>query len=535
MSHPLAAALCSLLLLTTACATGQEDTESAPSLAETDQKLAVGALEDIYVLDPPEDADVAVRYPNTGVFETLVVMGPDFSIQPLLATEWEFREPGTWRFQLREGVAFHNGAPFNAEAVAYTVNERLGASSRSGRLGIGPGAAQVVDEYTVDISPNASQHRLLEELAHPSRAMVAPGTHPGVGTNPEDTPTGTGPFRFISYDVGETVVVERFDEYWGDGAGVQQITFRFMPDSNSRLLALQAGEVDAVYEIPRQQVSEFEDNPDFTVMRSGVGAYNALMVSVRGPAPYDLLSDLRLRQAVAYGIDKEAVVEDVWGGNAEVMPTMIPANLLGKYADEIEGYPHDPEEATRLLDEAGWVLGTDGVRTKDGRRLELTLVSSGSADEGTNPMPELVQAQLAEIGIELRTEVVGDSNLYSDRLEKGEGDLFNFVGNQEVPNPFFLGSLFTGVQPGGIELYGERFGPGPEFDDVFAMGYASDDRDESLRLAAEAMSIAIDESVSAIPIAGIYRIWALSSDLEGFAPHPSAQTQKWASVDLATE
>ncbi len=513
------------------CATGG-GTQGGRDAAE--QVLVVGAAENTAEVKPPPEANVAMGYgdANAPVFEPLVRMTPDFTIEPLLATSWEFRAPSTWRFHLREGVTFHNGTPFNAEAVAYTVNE-LWANQDSNILGVGPNSAKVVDEYTVDITTEQPNHRLVEQLVHPSNAIVAPGTYAGPGTTPENTPTGTGPFEFVSYDQPKELVVERFDDYWGKKPALDKIIFRFIPDDNSRILALQAGEVDAIYNVPREQATQLDRDPNIRVVRSGAGAYDALLLNSHGQPPHDILRDRTVRLALAHAIDKQTIVENVWKGNAEVMQTVIPAPVLGRYADLVKGHPYDPGRARALLEQAGWRPGPDGIRVKDGRRLELTMVVINSKLQ--RPMPELVKAQLKEVGIDLQIQVPGDPNIYYDRLSAGEGDIFAEVGNQNDANPIFLGAIFTGVQPGGFPDYGKLFGPHGEYDRIFAEAFSTADTEKVRRMAAEVMHIAVDEYVAAIPIAGIYRIWGLSERVEGFVPHPSETNQTWQAVRLSAE
>lgn len=544
--------LVSLALMATACSTTggrvEEAVEEAAAPTDAgstvpaeagataqpavDQHFLLGAPEDTTELEPAPEANVAMGYgdANAPVFEGLVEMAPDFTIEPVLATSWEFVEPNTWRFELREGVTFHDGQPFNADAVAYTINE-LWANTDSNLTNVGPESAVAVDEHTVEVTPTEDNLRFLQQIGHPSKAMIAPGTFAGEGTSPENTPTGTGPFHFVSYNRGQELVVDRNNDYWGEPTQLDRITIRFYPDDTSRVLALQSGEVDAIYDVPREQAPALEAEPELQIARSGVGAYDAILLNSHGEPPYDILQDRRVREALALGINKEAIVENVWRGNAEVMQTLIPAPVLGQYADMVQGHPYDPDRARALLEEAGWTLGDGDIRTKDGRRLEMTMLAW--KPELQQPMPELVKAQLEEIGIDLTLDISSDSSIYFDRLGNGEGDLFAEVGNQNDANPIFLGAIFTGVQPGGFGSYGAAFGPEGAYDDAFREAFTTPDTERVRELAATAMHVAVDEYIAAVPIAGIYRIWGLSDRVQGFVPHPSSANQKWDAVWLA--
>ena len=392
-----------MVLLATACATEEND----PS--------ATGQGEDVVVVDKPElvvaagkdnsrttpafRANVATGFGNANapVCETLAALGEDFTAQPLLADRWELNPPSTWRLHLHAGVTFHNGAPFDAEAVA--ANVRRWAEDPNNRLSVGPESAVVVDAATVDVTPIKTNLHLVEQLTHPLNCMLAPGTFAGEGTAPENTPTGTGPFRFESYQKAEQLRVVRHDGYWGAKPKTQRITFRFVPDDATRVLALREGEVDAIYDFPREQASSYADDPDIVTVKSAPGGYAALLLNLRGTAPYDILNDLSVRQAVASAIDRTAIVDNVWQGNAEETSALIPEAILGANAATVKGYPYEPAEAERLLDAAGWVPGSDGIRAKDGRRLELTLVVVDVAL--LNPAPVLIQSQLKEVGIDV--------------------------------------------------------------------------------------------------------------------------------------
>ena len=191
----------------------------------------------------PERANVGYYPLNTNIFEALVRLTPDYQIEPLLAESWEFVEPNTYRFTLRQGVTFHDGTPFTAEAVVWSMG-RI-AQAGGGILLIDENSTKAVDDFTVEITPAQPNRRLLEQLNHPNESIVA------TNTNPAEVRIGTGPFREVEYVKEDRYVVEAYDGYWGDDKPlVQRITFRFYPDPTTRVLALQSGEVDLIVETP---------------------------------------------------------------------------------------------------------------------------------------------------------------------------------------------------------------------------------------------------------------------------------------------
>ena len=525
-------ALFALVAALAGCTTTERQAPNPTTPGAVKAEIVVATGADNNRVEPASRASVATGErdsANAPVFEPLVSLAQDFTVKPLLATAWQFRAPNTWRFTLRQGVKFHNGTPFDAKAVAYNVTE-LWAKEPDGLLSMGPDSAAVVDDFTIDITPAKPNLRLVEQLVHPLRGLRAPGTFAGAGTSTESTPTGTGPFKFTAYSKGEALRVERFEDYWGPKAKSQRITFRFLPDENARVLALKAGDVDAIADFPREQATQFANDPDITTVRSPVGGYAAVLLNHRGAAPYNLLSDPKLRQAVATGIDRSTIVNNVWKGNAEVTNSLIPNAVLGRNASVVKGHPFDRAQARRLLDEAGWPVGPDGVRAKGGRRLELTLLATSTGV--VHPAPELVQAQLKDVGIDVKLDIPSSPATYFEKLVAGQGDLFVETGNQNDASPAFLGSFFTAVASG-FGDYAKWFAAGPQYDQLFTSAVTSPDVEETRRLAAQAMHIAVDEVIATVPIAGIYRIWGLRPNVNGFQPHPSAINQRWNDVDVA--
>jgi ABC-type transport system substrate-binding protein len=194
----------------------------------------------------------------------------------------------------------------------------------------------------------------------------------------------------------------------------------------------------------------------------------------------------------------------------------------------VRGVPYDPDEAARLLDEAGWKVGPDGRRSKDGRPLELSMVFA-RVDLTTM---EYVQAALAEVGIKGNIEQL-DAGAYRDRLDTGNYDL-DFSGpNQNDANPAFLLSLRWWSKADGENAQFIAPGPDTEFERIIDQTQRATDNEELQRLAAEAMHELVDNEVAGIPLAGAYRIYAMKDDVEGFEAHPSSTNQRWSTVFIS--
>ena len=490
-------------------------------------ELIVAATQDGYRTEP-ERANIGMYPLNTNVFESLVRLTPDYQVEPLLAESWEFVEPNTWSFTLREGVTFHDGTPLTSEAVAWSLG-RIAAVG-GGTLGIDENSVEIVDDLNFTVTPARTNLRLIQQLNHPSNSIIAPNSQP------LETRIGTGPYQEVEYAREDRYVVEAYDGYWGEKPALSRITFRFIPDATTRMLALQSGEVDMIYEVPKESAEEITSNADLQLITSKVGAYEALYFNIHGPEGYDLGQDIAVRRAVAFAIDKESIVEGVWRGNAEVSNTMIPPGILGSAGDMIEGTASDLDQARQILEEAGWVEGSDGIREKDGRPLKLTMIVGFPSAEIHRPMPELVQAQLRDAGIDMEIVQTPDTATYEARLQTLEGDLWAEAGSQNDGNPCFLPDLlfYTPAPDADPEsaMYGNAFAPGPSFDQYIDECRSAVTTEEVQEAAAKAMKVLIDDEVVVIPLAGTFRLFGASNRVTGFEAHPSGVNQRWGGVTI---
>jgi peptide/nickel transport system substrate-binding protein len=531
-----------LAIVAAACATGDPEAQrdaAEPAQRElaAEQTLVVGAPEDGYDVEGPR-ANVGMYPQNANIFEGLVRMTPDYEIEPVLATEWEFVEPNTWRFTLREDITFHDGQPFDAEAAKFTL-DRI-AEAGGGTLQVDENSAKVIDEFTLEVTPKVENRRLVEQLVHPQNSMVAPGTDPG------KEPVGTGPFRFVSYEQEQQLVVERNDDYWGEAPTLDRITFRFIPEANARRLTLESGDVDVMLEVPLEAASTLEA-AGFVIDEPPVGITTAMYANISGEKGYTTLQDERVRKAVSYAINRDALIEGVFDGRASPEQTFTPARLLGpENAKKIEGYDHDPERSGQLLEEAGWTLGDDGMRSKDGKRLALQLINGFPSAQVHGSVPEFIQAQLGQVGIDVEIVTTPDSGSYEERLNSFEGDLWLERGSQNDANPAFFPALLfweqglfgnIGYQPlfapsWPVDEEVDRVGDGT-FDELIVKALASPDSEEVKALTAEAMHLLIDEYAIVIPLAGLSRLNAHTENVQNFESHPSGLQVRYDDVSIA--
>ncbi len=298
-----------------------------PSLATPEaaaqQDLTVAEGPDFQQTEPPVEANVGLG-PSVRVLEGLVRMGPDYHLEPLLAASWEFRPSKTWRFHLRRGVRFHDGTPFTAAAVKWSV-ERWMRTGRVNYLALGPGAkVSIVDDYTVDIETVVPNRRLVESLADQRRAIVASGTYPGAGTRRENTPIGTGPFRFVHYFPGTELVLGHFSEYWGGAPRLSRLTVRYFSDAEARYAALRNHTVDLAVDIAPQQAAELVNAAGLRLLRSQVAGADLLFFNLQRPAQHPVVQEVAVRRAVALAIDESHIADHAWRGFGARIARPIP-------------------------------------------------------------------------------------------------------------------------------------------------------------------------------------------------------------------
>lgn len=496
--------------------------------------LRVGVVADTYRNDPkdPSRANVGMFPINANIFDQLTSVSPNFQLQPMLAESWEYlKETGAWRFRLRKDVKFHDGQPFTADSVVEMVKKYWSQGATGPRLRINESSAVARDPYTLDITPLSLHLRLPEELAHPSFGVRAPGSDPFLGGH-----IGSGPFKFVEYIKDDRIIFEKNSGYWGTVPRVDRIEFRFMPDPNTRVLALQAREVDVIYDVPPEATSLLQGKKDIQVLKTDVSASQYIMVLITGQLPYNITQDILVREALGYAIDRQQIIDTSFHGFASPNQVFGPVGVLGQYANRIVGYSYDPDRARSLLEKAGWKEGDrNGIREKGGRKLTLEFINGFPAGPENGTTAEVLQAQLRQVGIDLKIVNIPDNPAYSARLENKQGDLFLEIGNQNSPSPCFLANLFYGRHPN-PGPYTRGFAPGPAgwpaYDDAIDACAGAITINEAAMHRADAIHVAVDEARVAIPLLGITRIYAARADVKAFTPHPVRLHVRWESISV---
>ena len=347
-------------------------------------RLVFAGASDPVVLDGALVSDGESLRVIDQMFEGLVTLKPGTTeIVAGLATEWEADEAGTsWTFTLREGVNFHDGEPFNAEAVCFNFNRwynfkgpfQLESATYYWQTVFGgfsdkktPSlfeSCEATDETTVVINLTKPSASFLGALALTNFTFASPkalqefGADEGTvdeetgfkptGTYGTEHPTGTGPFKFVSWTRGDRLVIERNDDYWGDEAKLEQVIFRPIADNAARLQALQSGDIQGYDLVEPQDMQTIQDDDSLQIIDRP--AFNVAYVGINQKTPP--MDKLEVRQAVAYGLDRQSVVDNFYAGRGEVAKEFMPPSL-GGYNPEVTEYTYDPAKAKQLLQQAG--------------------------------------------------------------------------------------------------------------------------------------------------------------------------------------
>lgn len=457
------------------------------------------------------------------LYEGLVRFDEELRFEPALATDWRVSDDGlTWTFHLREGVRFHDGTTFNAEAVKFNLERSIDPEQNplNRPLWDPLTSVRVVDEYTVQITTNMPFATLLNTLAHGSAAMVSPAAVAQYGDSFDRNPVGTGPFKIKSFRPGYEVVVERFEDYWGPAGQVDEIVFRYVPDVTSRVGLLLAGQVDVAAAITPQDVVRLESDPRAQVFATPTLRTVGIGINVNNPD----LQDPRVRLALNHAINKEDLVRAVFMGQAAVLDSPLAPNATGYTS--VGQHEYDPERAKALLAEAGWVPGPSGLVQKDGRNLSLTVISSEGSYPNDLLVVQVVTLQLRQIGVDAEIFMV-DKAGYWDYLkvpaDDAQFDLFIWAFNpSNGDGGYALSSLFLSNQdPDGVPtVWNIGWYSNPRVDELLEQADQTVDLEERHQLLSEVQRILMEEN----PYIWLYaemRLVAARSDVEGVAVLPT--------------
>lgn len=474
-------------LVLAACSGGSnEGSDSGGKKGKKEGKDITIAVSSTFTgMDPHDTNDTLSNSIQKTMMEGLLGFDEEMNVIPVLAKEYSANDEATeFTFILHEDVKFHDGTPFNAEAVKVNFDRLADESNGLKRTSLYNviDTVEVVGEYEVKFTLHESFGAMINTFAHPAGMIHSPKALEEYGKEVSKNPVGTGPFKFVEWKPGESLTVEKFEDYRiPDQPKVDKLIFKPVTENGSRIAMLQTGEADFIYPVPTEQAKSIDGKNDIEVV-------NEPSIVVRYMAVNNLkepFNDVKVRQALNYAIDKEAFISVVTNGYSDVMDSIIPENL--QYYSKQDPYPYDVEKAKELLAEAGYA---------DGFKTTLWGANSSSAMKAM----EFLQQQLAKVDVQV--EVVSmESGTLSDKIwsvqtpEDAEVDMYYAGWSSST------GDADWGIRPllGGKEAFppysfNVSYYDNPKVNELIQGGLNTADDAKRAEVYAEAQKILWDEA-----------------------------------------
>ena len=502
------AALCAAVFAVAAIS----DASAALSRKPQDN-LIFASTNDPLGLDPALVDDNDSGKINCNIYESLLRFEDNSTnVVPGLAESYTVSPDGlTYTFKLRQGIRFHDGTPFNAEAVKFNIDRQMPENvipkmSYAGLVYGDVAKSEVIDEYTIAITLKKKSTPFLHNIAMTYAApIVSPTALKEYGNNVMEHPCGTGPYKFVAWDKGQQVILTRNEDYWGEPAKVQNLIFRTMPETSARVVALNNGEVDIINGIDANVIPE--------IQQAGNQLFSAPAMSTQymffnvNAKHNSITKNKAVRVAIAKAINVPEMVQSLYKGYDSPAKTFLPTFIPG-YSDKVSPVSYDPEAAKKEL--AGLGVKKLTIITYSGARLYNTV--------GGQVLAEAIQAYLKAVGVESDV-LVYDWATYKNKLLTDEFDL-GFMGwNGDNGDPDNFMNLFASDDP----INNQGVWVNQEYRDLVAQGVNVQDGQERNAIYEKAEQI-IAEELPFLPISHPRFLAAMRPNIEGFAIHPTGMT-----------
>lgn len=453
--------------------------------------LVVGQIAEPQSLDPQHVSAVNDFRILMNVYDGLVrYKDGTLEVEPALATDWTISDDGTeYTFHLRAGVKFHDGSPFNAEAVVFNF-QRMIDEDHPYHTGSFPlsfyfssvKSVEAVDDMTVKFTLTEPYAPFLSNLAYPAGLIVSKAAVEQFGEDFDRNPSGTGAFRFAEWQSNTRVVIERNDDYWDGAPPLDAVVYRPITDANTRVASMLSGEIDVMVEVPPDNVATFRDSPDFMLYeQAGPHLWFLILNAKEGPFANKLA-----RQAVNYAVNKKSLVDNVLQGTASVASGPTPPAFNWAYNESLDPYPYDPDKARALLAEAGVAPGT---------KVTFYVTQGGSGMLDPVAMGTAIQADLDAVGLDVSIETY-EWNTFLGEVNpglEGKADMAEMAWMTNDPDTLPYLALRTEAWPdkGG---FNSGYYSNPEVDDLLARARTSTDQAERASLYKQMQEIVYDDA-----------------------------------------
>lgn len=386
-----------LSMILTGCGGGSKDVDSSGSKNDL-----------IYVFDgEPQTLDCSKTSDQLAytvvyqIHDYLIDRLPDGSLEPGLAEEWTYSDDGTEiTFNIREGVKFHNGDVLTAEDVAFSLNNAIG-SSQTSRITSAMDSASVVGDNEVLLKLKHAFGAIEYCLANPQMGIVNKKAYEADQEAFARHPIGTGSYEFVEWKTGNEIILKSFDDYYKDIASIDEITFKIMLDSDTALIALENGEVDFAFDIPNTGIKRVEENANLEYYVTNAASTCYVVLNNE----HEILSNKKVRQAIAHAVDKESLIAGAVEGYGNPAETPISTSAFG-FPEDFKNREFDLDKAKQLLTEAGY---PDGFK----------IVFTATETLNFKKPGEILQDQLSKIGIDLEIKDV-EFSVYLDNVISGD-------------------------------------------------------------------------------------------------------------------
>jgi peptide/nickel transport system substrate-binding protein len=374
-------------------------------------------------LDPRVGIDAFSERIDQLLFDGLVRRDEHFNLQPALAERWEIPDPLTYIFHLRSGVRFHNGQLMSARDVKWTFDSMFDGTVITSKTGAYQyvKSVEAPDDRTIVFRLKEPFSALLWNLGDGAIGIVPYGS----GKDFSQHPIGTGIFKFVRNEQDNEVIIVRNDDYWGEKAGIERVRLAVVPDTTTRALELRKGSADIeINSVSPDMLSALRAERKLRVAEAPGTSLNYLAMNLRDP----ILRDVRVRQALAYAIDRTPILHYLWRDTARPANSILPPQHWA-YDNQIPHYSYDPAKARALLDAAGYPM-------KNGVRFHLTIKSS--TDEAPRIIAAVLQQQFRAVGVELDIRTFEFATFFSD-ITKGAYQLYTLRwvgGTNQDPDVF---------------------------------------------------------------------------------------------------
>ena len=466
---------------------------------ETSDTLTIAVASDITSLDPHVGKEIAAVVVTNNVFATLVSLDENGDPAPYIAESWEVVDDLTIDFKIRKDITFHDGSKLTPEDVAYSLNRAINSSYVSYIINYAKDA-EVIDDETVRLNLNAPYIGSLINLSVPFTAIVPKDIVESDIEGFRSHPIGCGPYEFVEWNQGNNVKIKAYDNYFLEKAKTENINFRIIPEGSQRTIALEAGEVDLVYDLPVNDLSIVKEDENLQLLSTP--SLTVWYVSMNTEKEY--LDNKLVRQAIRYAIDSQEIIDSVLYGSGEVANSVVPPAATG-YVEGVPYYDQDIMKAKELLADAGY---------PDGIELSLAVAE----DTTRVAVCQVLQSQLAEAGIDVNIDIY-DGSTYYDHANKGEFDLaFYFWIDAARHADYQYYSLLHSSQKGSG---GNRsFFDNPEADEYIEAGRSTLNVDTAKENYSKLEEILYEESPNAILLYTNLNVGA-RKDVAGFKMHPA--------------